>query len=347
MQPSDVANRPRWRGTPGFFEIWFLVVFAPRERRAWWLRFTTFAPVVGPPRATLWAAAFDAGAARPAVALKQILPIEAYDGGPADRFAVRIGEATLTNESTSGAVAAGARRIAWDLRFTPARVEALRGPWLLHHLPLPTRVAHANSDIRCHGTVTVDGVRHALDGAPGVQKHIWGTRRVEELYWLYCPGFDGDAEARLEATAARLDRVLPGGVPAPYVTTVWLRTADGTLDRTGLAALFANRVAPAAPGGLALRSTSATRLVEATARCDPRTLAAWVYRDPGGRDLYIAQSDVASCTVEMRTRPHPLASWGPAQRLECRAGAALEFHAPEPLAGVRYLGWDETELSGA
>src|SRR5262245_12149650 len=128
MQPSDAANRPRWRGAPGFFEIWFLVVFAPRERRAWWLRFTTFAPAVGPTRATLWAAAFDTGAREPAVALKQIFPIDAYDGGTADRFAVRIGEAMLTNGSTWGAVAAGGRRIAWDLHFTPAPFAAPREP---------------------------------------------------------------------------------------------------------------------------------------------------------------------------------------------------------------------------
>ena len=82
--------------------------------------------------------------------------------------------------------------------------------------------------------------------------------------------------------------------------------------------------------------------MDATAWCDPRTLAAWVYRDPGGRDLHIAQSDLASCSVEIRTRAHPLARWGDARRLECHEGAALELHAPEPLPGVRYLGWDET-----
>jgi len=45
MLASDVANRPRWRGQPAFFEIWFLVVFDPRASRAWWLRYTTCAPL--------------------------------------------------------------------------------------------------------------------------------------------------------------------------------------------------------------------------------------------------------------------------------------------------------------
>ena len=48
-------------------------------RRAWWLRYTTFAPAseqAGAPRATLWAAAFAADA--PPVAAKSILPASAY-----------------------------------------------------------------------------------------------------------------------------------------------------------------------------------------------------------------------------------------------------------------------------
>ena len=75
--------------------------------------------------------------------------------------------------------------------------------------------------------------------------------------------------------------------------------------------------------------------VHIVAWCDPRTLAGWVYRDPRGWDVHVAQSDVASCTVEVRAR-------GEVRRLASTSGAALEFHAPEPLPGVRYLAWDAT-----
>ena len=56
----------------------------------------------------------------------------------------------------------------------------------------------------------------------------------------------------------------------------------------------------------------------------------------------MAQSDVDSVTLELRRRPHPLAAWQSPRRLTCTEGAALELHAPEPLPGVRYLGWDAT-----
>jgi hypothetical protein len=338
MRASEHGNLPRWTGRPGFFEIWFLVVFAPAGGRAWWFRYTTFAPRAGPARATLWAAAFDADA--PALALKRVLPIGAYDAGDAGRFGIRLDGAALRHGAASGDVAADGHRVAWSLAFTPAPAEARRGPRLLERFPLPTAVSHANDGVGFDGWVEVDGIRHVLAGAPGVQKHLWGTRRVEELLWLYCPRFDEDPQARLEATAVRLDRYLPGGLAAPAVAPVWA-TADGeTLDWCELPALLWNRVTSPGPGVLHVEAWSPTRALTARAWCEPHTLAAWDYRDLTGRDLHVAQSDVASCEVEVLARPHVLSAWRRVTRLTATHAAALEFHGPEPLPGVRYLPWD-------
>lgn len=73
---SARANLPRWRGQPGFFEIWFFVLFEPRVKQAYWFRYTTFAPRDGSARATVWAAAFDAVA--PPVAGKALYARERY-----------------------------------------------------------------------------------------------------------------------------------------------------------------------------------------------------------------------------------------------------------------------------
>src|SRR5204863_4783290 len=98
-------------------------------------------------RATLWAAAFDAAAPAPALGLKAIVPGTAYDIGGSGAFGIRIADAELTNGRCRGHVAARGRSIAWDLRFAPAPQAARRGPRLLEHLPAPTRVAHANSEV--------------------------------------------------------------------------------------------------------------------------------------------------------------------------------------------------------
>ena len=345
MRSSDEGNRPRWAGQPGFFEIWFLVVFDPAAARAWWFRYTIFAPAPGQPgapRATLWAAAFAAGASEPAIAVKRIMPIEVFDAGPSHLFAVRMGPSELTSGFARGEVEAGGHRIAWELRYPADGYAVERGPRLLRRRSLPVHVAHANSDLVCTGWVEVDGTRHVLRDAPGIQKHIWGTRRVEELFWLFCPRFAEDPRARLEASSARLRSTPGAGLAGRAVTPIWLGTDTGERSWCGLPALLWNRVEVPGPGELRFRGVSATRAVTAHARCDPRTLAGYVYRDPGGWDVHVAQSDVGSCAVELFARPHPLAGWRPAGRLSSPHTAALEFHAREPLPGVRYIPWDAT-----
>src|SRR2546426_11861616 len=108
MRASDAANRPRWSGQAGFFEIWFLVVFEAAARRAWWVRYTTFPPAPGlqpgVARATPWAAAFDARAPEPAIAVKHIFGAEDYHAGAPGRFAIRLGSAELRNDACRGEV---------------------------------------------------------------------------------------------------------------------------------------------------------------------------------------------------------------------------------------------------
>lgn len=331
-------NRPRWRGQPRFFEIWFLVVFDPGARRAWWLRYTTFAPAsdqAGAPRATVWAAAFETG--RPAVVLKRIHPISAYAG---DGDGIRIGDCVLADGVARGRVDARGHAIGWDLGWTPTARPVRRGPWLLDRLPTPTHVVHAHDGLRCSGWVTVDGVRREIAAAPGLQKHIWGMRRVEELSWIYCPRFVEEPRASLEATAVRLRHGR-----GPRLVSVWARAGGEEHRRWGLRTLVASRMEVSALGEVRARAASLTRALEVRAWCDPRTLAGYIYRDPAGRDLHVAQSDVGSCELDLLVRPTPLAPWVVDRRLTSRDTVAIEFHQPDPMAGVEYVGWDDAHTS--
>ena len=343
MTASERANLPRWRGQAGFVEIWFLVVFHPPTESALWLRYTTFAPAPGAPgaaRAIVWAAWFDARAAAPAVALKAIHPAAAYDAGQPGRFGIRIGSCVLEQGYVAGAVAGGGRRLVWDLAFIPAERPAESEPWLLRQLPLPVRVSRPNADTVFSGTITIDGVARRLEASPGLQTHIWGTRHVEELAWLYCPAFAEDPSARLEAASARLDRRVLGPISGPWLTPVVWRSAEGDVALTGLIETLRNRIAVSGPTALELRAGAGRDTISARAWCAPESLVGYVYRDPGGRELHVAQSDVASCEVEVVTR-------GGRRRLTSRCTTAVEFHAPEPLPGVRYIPWDaETPPSG-
>ena len=334
---SNQANLPRWRGQAGFFEIWFVVVFDPARRRAWWLRYTTFAPPVGPRRATVWAAVFDANSQQ-SIAGKTIVPIERYDGGAGDAFGISIDTATLGQGMCRGAVDTNGRRLAWNLTFTPAATAAVRGPAWLDRLPSPTHVAHANSEILFDGWVALDDERTALHAAPGVQKHIWGTRRVEELFWIYCPHFLEAPDAAFEASSVRLRQGRP-----PRVTPLWLRAQGTEYGWWSVPGLFRNRVVPAGPGRLRADATCGDTRIIAEAACHPASLVGYVYRDPSGKDLHVAQSDVATCMVEIRTRTHRFAPWRTRTRLTGPL-AAVEFHQPDPLPGVAYVPWDATSV---
>ncbi len=163
---------------------------------------------------------------------------------------------------------------------------------------------------------------------------------MEELSWLYCPAFAEDPSARLEAASARLDRKVLGPIPGPWLTPVVWRSAEGDVALTGVVQTLRNRVAASGPTTLELRAASARHTIAARAWCAPESLVGYVYRDPDGRELHVAQSDVASCEVEVVTP-------GGRRRLTSRHTTAVEFHAPEPLPGVRYIPWDAETLPAA
>jgi len=345
----DAGNEPRWRDQKGFFEIWFLVIFVPGMKRALWLRYTLFSPAPGQPgtpRATLWAAAFDANAEQPALAMKRILPIAAYQPCSGDSFGIRIDDAEFSSGVCRGNVVENGHSISWNLEFNPSPEQKERSSILLdHRLPLPTHVIHAYEGTKFRGTYCVDGTTYSIEEAPGLQKHLWGDKRVEELFWLYCPQFHEDPSARIEVTSVRPSRTLFGNVPFPSLAPIWFDSDSGTQDFFAAWHLVRNVVKLAGPGQLELRASSLLRAIEVDADCDLRTLVGYVYRDPAGMDLYVAQSDIASCEVRLLERSHPFAQFKTVRTLTSNHGSAIEFHLPEPLEGVRYIGWDETSLS--
>ena len=335
MTASERANLPRWRGQAGFVEVWFLVLFEPRTASAAWLRYSLYAPapgVAGAPRATVWGAWFEAGRTSPTVAAKALHPLDGATGFAHDRFDVRLGASVLTHGRASGTVG----RLAWDISFVPFSDGSEDESGILGILPLPSRVVRPNPDVTFTGTVTVDGSARSVDGARGMQAHLWGTRRPEELRWLYCPLFEQGPAGRLEVASARLSRRIVGGLPGPWVSPVSWRAGDGTTTFTRLGALLRSP----SPGVLHLRARTRRRALRGRAWCAPGTLAGYVYREPDGRELHVAQSDVASCELDLFRRAAPVGTWHHAGRWTSRHTTALEFHAPEPLPGVHYIPWD-------
>jgi 2-keto-4-pentenoate hydratase/2-oxohepta-3-ene-1,7-dioic acid hydratase in catechol pathway len=339
MEPSERVNLPAWKGQPGHYEIWFVVAMDLDGRRATWVRYDTFAPNNGgQPVAAVWAADFDAERTPPTIWGKTSHPISAYRAAE-DRFEVTIGTATIRQGHCDGAVD-GAHRLAWSLDYVVGSAPVRRTPAVLETVKLATQAVHATADAPVTGWIEVDGARRELVRGKAVQMHLHGTRRVDELYWIWSPAL-ADEQATLEVISARSRRRF-APVAAPRMTSLWLRHGDEIDDLTQLPDALRPRVDRPGPGLLDVAWTGTRRATRIRAFAPPATFAGWAYRNPNGRDLHVAQSDLASCVVETFHRKHPLARWHPVARLVSDRRTALELHGPEPVAGIAYVGWDES-----
>lgn len=340
MIPSEQANRARWTGQG--FEIWFFVVLVPasgegptrREAAALWVRMTRFAD--GPARdSRVWAVLASDGAV---TAEREILPLErlAVTGeGEDGALCVRVGEAELGHGVARGRCGT----IRWSLQFAVGDAVAERLPHVPEFIPLGTRSSHPHAEAAVTGFVERDGRRVELDGGLLTQMHIWGRRRVEWLRWAWVPRFVGGGALELTAVAPRAgDR---------HLCALWVRLGDGpdaeVIDSTGLLAALRARVRSIRPGVLHhVGSAPGGRRLVLRVWAAPATFAGWDYRQIGGGDLHVAQSDLARCELEIYRRAG--LGWRPERRLRSTC-AALEFHGLDALERFDYVPWEARDTS--
>jgi hypothetical protein len=341
MEPSEQVNLPAWKGGAGHFEVWFVVAFDLDARRATWVRYTTFAADRGgEPRASVWAADFDADRDPSTVWAKAMHSIADYHAA-VDRFDVRIGESGIRQGHCHGRVT-GTHRIAWELDFVVGSAPVRRTPAVLETVRLATQAVHACADAPVTGWIEVDGVRRELRRGKAVQMHLHGTRRVDQLDWIWSPTLAA-GQASLEVVSARMRAGRLAALTSPRMTSLWLRHGDDLDDLTQLPDALRPNVSRPGPGLLDVDWSGARRGIRVRAFAPPSTFAGWAYRNPTGHDLHVAQSDIASCVVETFRRAHPLARWRPVSRLTSDRQTALELHGPDPVAGIRYVAWDGSE----
>lgn len=341
MDSSERVNLPAWKGQKGHYEIWFVVAIDLDARRATWVRYTTFSPYSdGEPHCSLYAADFDAERDPPTIWAKTRRPISEYHATD-DRFSVRIGDAEIRHGHCDGLVD-HSHRLAWSLDFTVGSAPVRRTPAILETMKLATTAVHACTDAPVTGWIEVDGARRELVRGKAVQMHLYGTRRLEELYWIWSPALAHE-QATLEVISARMKRGALAALASPRMTSLWLRHGDEIEDRTQLPDALRPKVDRPGPGLLDVGFSSAREALRVRAFAPPATFAGWAYRNPKGRDLHVAQSDIASCVVETFHRTHPLARWRPVTRLTSDRSSALEIHAPEAVPGMRYVAWEDAE----
>jgi 2-keto-4-pentenoate hydratase/2-oxohepta-3-ene-1,7-dioic acid hydratase in catechol pathway len=327
------GNRPRWSGRG--FEIWFFVVLVPGQGAALWVRMTRFADGSGGD-SRVWAVVASDGAITAGRAIFPLADLSVTDdeaGAPC----VRVGGAELGDGFARGSCG----MIRWSLQFTGGEAAARRLPHVPEFVPLGTRSHHTCAEGQVTGFVETGGRRVALDGGSLTQMHIWGQRRVEWLRWAWVPQFAGGGALELTAVAPRAGR--------RHLCALWARLGEGpaaeVIDNTGLLAAARGRVRAIRPGVLHhVGPASGGRRLVLRVWAAAATFAGWDYRQTGGGDLHVAQSDLAHCELEIYRRAG--FGWRPERRLRSTC-AALEFHGPEAFEQFDYVPWEAREVAVA
>lgn len=238
MSPAPLAaNRPVYAWTPersGCYEVWYGKVggFHPEHAAALWFRITLEDTGDGHPRATCWGTWFEEGLPAPVhLTSGGSVPLLPSPGGPGFMVEIAPGRAFGFEAATGryvcrGDAAGPGAALAWDLSWAP------RGPafrylaweWL-RRLLSPSGACTPCPDVRVSGSVQVtlgaSTRSFSLDGAPGMQGHIWGTRKAHS--WAWCHGNDWVDAASGEPVEAAFEALRVRRSPgAPALTTMYL-----------------------------------------------------------------------------------------------------------------------------
>ena len=301
------ADREPWNGarfvrgaTTGHYESWFQRANDAAGKRAFWIRYTIFAPRGRPDEAVgeLWAIAFDRGrAGAPAIiAVKQVHPI-ATCAFAADRLDVAIGGARLDDAGLRGAASAGGHTIAWDLQMTGGEAPLLLLPERLYAARLPRAKALVGRPLaRFAGTVSVDGDALAIDGWVGSQNHNWGSQHTDRYAWGQVAGFDDAPDAFLECSTARL-RV--GPVWTPAMSPVVLRRGGRTRTWNGLGRAVRARASYTATDWR-IDTAGPDGELTVTFQAEPADFVALSYPNPPGGAKVCLNSKIARCELTLR-----------------------------------------------
>ena len=324
-------NRCRYdpaRGA-GHYESYFQRANHPGRPLGFWIRYTIFSPEDNPRDAVgeLWAIWFD-GERGKVTAVKSVVPV-GHCRFDRTCLSAQVGEARLNEARLAGAAASTGHAIAWDLEYRGDDPPMLLLPENLYEGPLPNAKALVGTpNARYHGTISVDGEVHAIDGWVGSQNHNWGSRHTDRYAWAQVAGFDGVPDSFLECSTAQIK---VGPLWSPRFTLVVLRIegeeyAINSLPR----AMIADGRWGAVESGFEWNLRTKQAGVEIAAKISaPRDRFVGLrYQNPPGGSKTCLNSKLARVELTLRRAGRP------ELRLRSEHRAAFEMLTDATVAGV-------------
>jgi hypothetical protein len=299
------------------YEVWFLTLTDPHSGQGFWIRSTIGAPEGG----AVWFARFDPSDPHGTFGVHR--RSATWDASH-DRFEVRMGDCVVESGAAEGSIQGGGHAASWSLTWpTGAETYRLLPAWMYRGRTAPTKPYSPNVDTRVSGTITVDGERLDLSGAPGQQGHLVGTRHAERWAWAHCGDFDGDRGV-VQALTAQGRR---GPVLTPFITSVgvlwdgrWIRFTKVSRRRDFGLGTWKIDVGD--------RHHRLTGRIEAPVR----DLIRARYQDPDGTERWCHNSEIASSRLALFERV--AGAFEQVARFESRGTTHAEWAGRTPAAAV-------------
>ncbi|WP_205698417.1 hypothetical protein [Conexibacter sp. SYSU D00693] len=328
-------NVLQWDGAPGHYEVHYLSATDPATGIGLWIRYTMRAPVDGPAECHLWFMAMAPDGSTK-LARKGTFPIERLVA-EAEPFRLEVAGSVLTDQGMQG----GFEDVAWDLSWTPslAPYEHVH-PVLRRARIAKTVLVLPHADLAVSGTVTFAGTELRLDGVPGGQAHLWGSKHAGRWTWLHCNDLD-DADSGERAAQTFVDGV----------SVVVPRFGRDVGPSSPLVGRFLGEdfraVSPRAVLGTAsafdltswrFEARDGKRKLVGEASAPRASLVGVTYQDPDGDEVWCYNSEVATLRLQVLDKQaRGRGGWAVRQTLVGDGTAHFEYAQRTPVDGLELL----------
>ncbi len=325
-------NAIRWQSgdTGGHVESFFLKANDPAEERAFWLKFTIFAPRGGQGAvAEVWAIQFHGGQGHRAG--KQTFPVAELRPGPG-RVGLTVGDCRFEPGHSAGRMkGADGQEFSWDVSFDRDRAPLRLYPfeWMYTAAFPKSKTLTPTSDTRYRGFVQAGDRRYEVQGWPGMQGHNWGRSHAERYAWAHCNVFEDHRGQPVDAVFEGFSgRIRVGPVLTPWLTGAALTHGGQTYAFNQPARLVRNHAEVEYSSWDFALAHGPNRLL-GSFWTTPEQMVGLAYANPAGDLSHCLNSKIAHAELRLVVRGDTVA------QLRSPGKAALEVTVKEPDHGVR------------
>lgn len=307
------------------YEIWFSVVIDPASQRAIWVRYSRIIssdqrPAIG----VMWASFYDVNAPQKHCYGTVTFPFNEI----VDQHQTYIyPQGSIALDKNQGTLTTNKGDLSWELNYQHQHApfdytpNFLKNPFLSGFVK--SRSLVCSPFARVDGKVKLNEQSYYFNNATGLLTHIWGTKRIEQLSWIFVPKFDNDDRYSLEIVTVKPNQLLPTFIIIKLIN-------NGQLESDlSLRSILSGKVQFNYPY-IDIQARSRKTRLSLKAKLDINQSTPYIYRDPDSKPLYIEHSDVGEVRCHINDS-------GLEKELVCHKMAAVEFHGLTPWSNIEYL----------